>query len=317
MEGDVQPPRSVRLIWQVRDTLLRRPARWILLALLPVIAVWAIQGLYTVGNGESAALLRFGELRDDAITPGLHFRLSWGIDEVTKTRTGEVFRGWVEGDASRGLHLVTGDENLVNAAVTVQYRIARLGDYLFATESAEELVVQTLRSELVESAASLKVDDLLTSAKAQVQQEVRERGQRRLDAYASGVVLVSVNLQAVDPPREAEAAFRDVVDARAQAAQAVSRARAQRDRVLRLASGQVAQLTSAAEAEANGRLKAAEGATQRFKDLLAQKRLSPDLTRTDLYNRTVRKVLPETRLIVLAPWDVPSIDVNLLGEQRP
>ncbi len=312
MASDVQPPRSVRLIWRVRDALARHPARWVSLAVLPVFILWGVQGLYTVDNGESAALLRFGELRDDAITPGLHFRLAWGIDEVTKTRTGEVFRGWVQGDTSRGLHLVTGDENLVDAAVTVQYRIARLGDYLFATESAEELVAQTLRSELVESAAALGVDDLLTSAKAQVQQEVRERGQKRLDAYASGVILVSVNLQAVDPPREAEAAFRDVVDARAQAAQRVSRARAERDRALRLASGQAAQLTSTAEADANRRLQAAQGAVQRFEDLLAQKRLSPDLTRTDLYTRTVRTVLPKTRLIVLAPGEAPSIDVNLL-----
>lgn len=317
MASDARPPRSVRLIWRLRDTLVRRPARWVSQALLPVFAIWAVQGLYTVDNGESAALLRFGELRDDAITPGLHFRLAWGIDEVTKTRTGEVFRGWVEGDLSRGLHLVTGDENLVDAAVTVQYRIARLGDYLFATESAEELVVQTLRSELVESAAMLDVDDLLTSAKAQVQQEVRERAQRRLDAYASGVILVSVNLQAVDPPREAETAFRAVVDARAQAAQAVSRAAAQRDRGLRLASGQAAQITSAAEAAANRRLQGAQGAALRFKDLLAQKRLSPDLTHTDLYTRTVRAVLPQTRLIVLAPGDVPSIDVNLLDGNRP
>jgi len=178
-------------------------------------------------------------------------------------------------------------------------------------------VTQTVRSELVESTATLGVDDLLTSAKAQVQQEIRERGQERLDAYASGVVLVSVNLQAVDPPREAETAFREVVDARAQAAQAVSRARAQRDRRLRLASGKVAQLTSAAEAEANRRLQAARGAALRFNDLLAQKRLSPDLTRTDLYTRAVKTVLPKTRLIVLAPGDLPSIDVNLLDGKRP
>lgn len=317
MEGEMRPPRSVLLIWRVRDTLTRRPGRWVRLVLLSAAAVWGIQGLYTVGNGESAAVLRFGELRDDAITPGLHFRLAWGIDEVTKTRTGEVFRHQVDGDVSPFLHLVTGDENLIDTAITVQYRITRLGDYLFSTESAEELVRQTIRSELVESAAALGVDDLLTSAKAMVQQEVRERGQRRLDAYASGVVLVSVNLQTVDPPREAEAAFRNVIDARAQAAQTVSRARAQRDRRLRLASGRVAQITSSAEAAANRRLQAAQGAALRFADLLAQKRLSPELTRTDIYTRTVTTALPRTRLIVLAPGDVPKIDVNLLDGKLP
>lgn len=305
-------PPSVRLIWRTRDMLARRGLFVACLALLVLGGLWVVQGFYVVGNGESGALLRFGKLIDDAVSPGLHFRLPWGIDEVTRVRTSEVLRHEVDGDYSSQLHLVTGDENLIDAGITVQYRITRLGDYLFSTENVKELVEQTIRSELVESAAVLDVDDLLTSAKALVQQQVRERGQKRLDLYGSGIVLVSVNLQTVDPPREAEVAFRNVIDARAEAAQVVSRAQADRDRGLRLTSGKAAQLHSEAEAEANRRLQAARGAAGRFEDLLVQKRLSPELTRADLYARTVREVLPKTRLIVLAPGDEPTIDVNLL-----
>ena len=283
----------------------------------PLVGWLAVDAIYTVDNGESAAVLRLGALVDDTVAPGLRFRAPAGIDDVTKTRTGEVFRVQVEGDNSPRLDLVTGDENLIEVVLTVQYRINRLGDYLFRTEDANALVHQTIRADIVEGVAALGVDDVLTSAKALVQQQVRERSQARLDDYNSGVTLVSVNLQAVDPPREAEAAFRDVLDARAEAAETVSRSRGEQDRALRLASGEAAKLLSTAEAEANTRLQIARGAADRFRELLVQKQRSPGLTRTDLFARTIREVLPKTRVIVLAPGELPELDVNLVGDGRP
>ena len=305
---------SVRLVWRVRDALSSNRRRALGVVLL-VLAGWlGIDAVYTVDNGESAAVLRFGALVDDTVAPGLRFRAPAGVDNVNKTRTGEVFRVEVVGDRFSRLDLVTGDENLIEMALTVQYRITRLGDYLFRTEDAKTLVRQTIRADMVEAVAALGVDDVLTSAKALVQQRVRERSQARLDGYDSGVALVSVNLQAVEPPREAEDAFRDVLDARAEAAESVSYARAEQDTALRLASGQAAQILSAAEAEANTTVQIARGAAQRFQKLLVQKQRSPGLTRADLFVRTIRKVLPRTRVIVLAPGELPELEVNLVGD---
>lgn len=314
MASDPAAPPSVRFIWRVRDALRSNRRRWLAILLLALVGWLGVDAVYTVDNGESAAVLRFGALVDDTIAPGLQFLAPAGVDDVTKTRTGEVFRVQVEGDARRRLDLVTGDENLIEVVLTVQYRISRLGDYLFRTENAETLVRQTIRADLVEAVAALGVDDVLTSAKALLQQQVRERSQARLDDYDSGVTLVSVNLQAVDPPREAEAAFRGVLDARAEAAETVSFARAEQDRALRLASGEAAKLLSAAEAEANTAVQVARGAAERFQELLVQKQRSPGLTRIDLFARTIREVLPRTRVIVLAPGELPDLEVNLVGD---
>ena len=308
---------SVRVIWRLRDALRSHRWRALWIALLALGGWLVVDAVYTVDNGESAAVLRFGALVNDTIEPGLRFRSPAGIDRVTEVRTGEVFRVQLEGDVSPRLDLVTGDENLIEVVLTVQYRITRLGDYLYSTEDAATLVRQTIRADMVEAVAALGVDDMLTSAKTLVQQRIRERSQARLDDYESGVTLVSVNLQAVDPPREAEAAFRDVLDARAQAAETVSHARAEQDRTLRLASGQAAQLLSAAEAEANSTVQIARGAAERFQELLVQHRRSPGLTRTDLFARTLREVLPRTRVVVLAPGELPELEVNLMGDGNP
>ena len=317
MGSDHGLPPSVRLIWRLRD-LARRNRRASVLSLLAVALLWTIAtGVYTVGNGESAARLRFGSLIHDGLPPGLRYRLPGGVDEIVKLRTSEVLRLSIEGDRRTALDLVTGDENLVEATLSVQYRIAGLGDYLFATESPEELVRQTVRAEMVEAFGVRAVDDVLTSAKAEVEQRVRRRSQQRLDEYASGVLLTSVNLQSVDPPAEAAGAFRDVLDGRAEAAAALSRASAAQDRNLRLARGEAAQLLRRAEAEAHGRGEAARGSRARFEDLLPRYQSSPRLTRTDLYTRAIREVLPQTRVVVLPPGQAPPVDIHLYESESP
>ncbi len=307
-----EPPLSIRVIWRLRDELRRHRRRLFGAVIALVLVGWLGQGLYMIDNGESGALLRFGALIDEAVPPGLHYRLPLGIDRVVERRTGEVFRLEIRGDWSPRLSLVSGDENLITVAAIVQFRILRLGDFLFSTDDAESVVLQTLRAELLEAASGLSVDDLLTSAKAGVQQTVQIRSQERLDAYGLGIGLVSVNLQAVEPPREAEEAFRAVLNARSDAARGVSVARSGADRRLRLARGEAAKILGEAEAAADRRLQEARGAVQRFNDLLAQARRSPELTRTDLYARTVREVLGRTRLIVLPPGETDRLDLSLI-----
>ncbi|MEL7059399.1 MAG: protease modulator HflK [Acidobacteriota bacterium] len=312
MGVEQRAPLSVRWIWWLRETLRRHGRRLAAVAAGTIVVVWLAGGFYTIENGESGALLRFGDLVDDSISPGLHYRLPSGIDEVVEARTSEVTRLEIVGDWNPRLSLVSGDENLITVGVTVQYRILRLGRYLFSTEDVEATMLQTVRAELLEAAAGLGVDDLLTSAKAGVQQQVQIRSQERFDAYDLGVSLVSVNLQTVAPPPEAEQAFRVVLDARADAARGVSMARSRADRRVGLARGKAAEHLAEAEAAAARRLQEARGAAQRFEDLLAQKRRSPELTYADLYARSVQVALEPTRLIVLPPGDLDRLHLNLV-----
>jgi membrane protease subunit HflK len=312
MDSDPGLPPSVRAIWRARDLLTRRWRRALAALAVLVLGAVTLRGLYTVDNGETAAVLRFGALRDDAVQPGLHLRLPLGVEAVQRVRTGEVARAVVEADFTQRHELVTGDENLIGASLAIQYRITRLGDFLYSVEEVEAVLLQAARAALVESVASLAVDEVLTTAKAAVQQRVREYTQRRLDDYDAGITLVAVSLQEVSPPSEANDAFRSVADARAESAEKVSRARGEQERSRRLARGRAASARERAEAAAYGRTTAARGAAERFESLLAQKRRAPEQTIVDLRTRAVREILPRARLIVLAPGAAPEIDVQLL-----
>lgn len=314
--GGEQPvPPSVRWIRAGRDAL-ESHGRWVVAALVGLSVVWMVLGgIYTVDNGESAARLRFGALQDDTIGSGLHFRLPSRVEKVIKAATSEVTRLEIRGDEGAALSLLTSDENLIDAQLVVQYRIDDLGRYLFAADEPAALLAQAVRGAVVEAVASTPVDEILTSAKGEIQNRVRQQTQDRLETYGCGLSVVSVSLQSINPPREVSSSFRAVSDSRAEAAKAINSAQEERDRAIRLARGEAERTMSTARAAANTRVQRASGSAERFRALLRQLRVAPDQTRAELYFGTLREVLPAARLIVLAPGESPEIGIHLLPEQ--
>ncbi|MBV8200964.1 MAG: FtsH protease activity modulator HflK [Acidobacteria bacterium] len=310
MASDGVPP-SVRVIRAATAAAGRHRRGLALLLALGVLGCWLAGGLYAVANGASAVVRRFGRLVERRVEPGLHLALPPGIDAVSQVKTGEVTRLQVAGDNGTPLSLVTGDENLIETTLVVQYRISSPAAYLFAAEDPTALLTQAVRAAMIDEIARRTVEEVLTSGKASVQNEVRRKAQAMLLAYGSGLSLVAVTLQAVNPPPEAVAAFLEVSDARAQAARAVNEAQTRRDSSLNLARGRAERLLAEARSWADQRLQKARGAASRFDQVLVQSRRTPQQTRTDFYLEMVRKVLPKARIVVLAPGEAPRIDVYL------
>lgn len=304
-------PPSVRFV-RAAAALARRRRRLLAVVLLGVAAAgWIAGGVYAVANGSSAVIRRFGRLAEPRVGPGLHLALPPGIDTVAKVKTGEVLRQQVAGEGGAPLQFVTGDENLIETTIVVQYRLTSPGSYLFRSEDPTALLTQAVRAALVDEIARRPVDDVLTSGKASIQSEVRRKAQAMLQSYGAGLSLVAVSLQAVTPPAEAAAAFLEVNDARAQAARAVNDAESRRETSFNLARGRAEREQDDARIWADARLQKARGAASRFDQVLAQARLTPEQTRTDFYLDTVRKVLPRARIVLLAPGAAPRLDVFL------
>jgi modulator of FtsH protease HflK len=304
-------PPSVRLV-RAAAALCRRRTRLLAVLLLGVAAAgWIAAGIYAVANGSSAVVRRFGRLAEPRVEPGLHLALPPGIDTVAMVKTGEVLRQQVAGEGGAPLRLVTGDENLIETTLVVQYRLTSPGSYLFRSEDPTALLTQAVRAALVDEIARRPVDEVLTSGKASIQSEVRRKAQEMLQRYGAGLSLVAVSLQAVTPPAEAAAAFLEVNDARAQAARAVNDAESKRETSFNLARGRAEREQDDARIWADARLQKARGAASRFQQVLAQARLTPEQTRIDFYLDTVRRVLPRARIVVLAPGTAPKLDVYL------
>ena len=327
-EPDRAPPPSVALIRSVADWIGNRRYVAALAAAAAVLLVVALSGISVVETEESAAITRFGKLIDDRVGPGLHLWLPAGIDRVNKVKTGSVLRLQVRGDliqlapgSAAGLQplleLVTGDENLIETDVVVQYQVTKPGNFLFSVEDPTSLVVQAVRAALVRTVATMGVDEVLTPGKALVQNSARAEAQVMLNRYQAGVSLLAVSLQSVNPPGEAVSAFHAVSDAKAQAAQAINEAEGNREQMLSNARGMASQAVQEAMAQADARVQQARGATDRFAEVLARAKVAPEQTKTELYLNTMKEVLPRARIILLAPGEPPRIDLNFMERPTP
>ncbi|MCH8222598.1 MAG: FtsH protease activity modulator HflK [Chloroflexi bacterium] len=286
----------------------------ILIALVSV-GIWLATGIYTVGPDQQGLLRTWGKF-DSTTSQGLHFH--WpspigtrNVESVTQTRRLEVgFRSGADGlgiaqTVGAESLMITGDENIVDVQMVVQYRISSLRDFVFnvADPGDPDRNIglnrpegRTLRdaaeSSLRQVVGSRDIDDVLTVGKEQVQAETALIMDRLLDSYGAGLEIIAVLLQNVNPPEEVRPAFEDVVKAREDRERLINLAEAYRADQLPRAEGRAAQIVESAEGFKEGRIAKAQGEAAGFKELLEGYENSKVVTRQRLYLEAMEEILP-------------------------
>jgi membrane protease subunit HflK len=299
------------------------PSGPVLIGLIVVIlAFWLVRGgpAYTVAPDAEGIVLRFGKY-NRSTQPGFHFKAPWPIEtvekpQVTLTRriefgfrtegTGDnlIYRSFMDGHAYliKEAQMLTGDENVVNCSMAIQYKISDARKYLFNYASAKE-VENTLRdigeAALRQAVGDHPIDDVLTTGKDIVQDEVEQKVQELADLYEMGIRVTALQLQDVQPPEEVKKAFTDVASAREERAQIINEAKAYQSREIPLAEGQAEALKLEASAYKEARIAQAEGAVSRFQAIESQYRNAPELTRTQLYLDAMENLLPLLKITVV------------------
>lgn len=295
------------------------------LRLIPIVLLstlfvaWVVLGgpAYTVAADEEAVVLTFGKYTTTT-QPGLNFKFPWPIQTVEKVKVGESkrleigFRSEGAGDRSATrrsfvddeARMLTGDENIVDTAMAVQYRITNPLDYLFNFEEDGPASVEGTLSDIGEAALRLAVgdhpiDDVLTTGKTEIQNEVQQKMQQVADLYRMGVTITAVQLQDVQPPADVADAFLDVATAREEREEKINQAKAYTQDKVPKAEGAAAKLLQEAQGYKAARVAEAEGAVARFVAVAEQYSLAPDITKTRLYLETFEKLLPNLRLTIV------------------
>lgn len=174
------------------------------LAILAVL--WLYNAIYVVDEQEQAVILRFGKYYE-TVGPGLNFY----FPPIDKRFQENVTR---ERAYSKQGQMLTEDENIVEVPLTVQYKISNLQDFVLNVDQPEVSLQQATESALRHVAGSTTMDRILTEGREQMATEVRERLQRFLDTYRTGITVTQVNIQSAQAPREVQEAFDDVIRAR-------------------------------------------------------------------------------------------------------
>jgi membrane protease subunit HflK len=210
--------------------------------------------------------------------------------------------------------LLTGDQNIINMRVVVQYSVAVPADFLFRSGAVPQAIGAAVESELSRRLARRGVDAVLTTERIAIQDEVLGASQALLNGYRVGVKLSSINIEVAAPPAEAAAAFRDVAGAKADAARTVDEAHGYSNDLLPRARGEAAQLMQSAEAYRQSRVNQATGDAARFQALATEYAKASDVTGRRLYLEAMEQILPKIKKLIVDPGS--NLDLTVIGKSN-
>src|SRR5690606_10217919 len=189
--GGGRPPDISEVMAQVTENLGRSFRRLGPLVVILFLLFLAITGFYQVEPGEVGVVRTLGK-ETHRTEPGLHFRIPL-VQQVDTVNIAEIRRIEVgfRGDqikANEAL-MLTGDENMVEAQMIVQYRVADPSKYLFRLANPVETLRATAEVALRSVVGRMTIDDVITRGRGQVQSETMAELQKLMDDYESGLVI--------------------------------------------------------------------------------------------------------------------------------
>jgi membrane protease subunit HflK len=279
--------------------------RWLGLALLLLVATYLGTGFYLVDTDEQAVVRRFGAIAA-RVGPGMHYRLPWPIDQVDVVKTTSVMTTGVgfalaQGEQATvvGMELLTGDTNILNIALVLQYVIRSPADFLFRIEDPQTLIGHLAEAVLTETVTAMAVDEVLTTGRLAIQEQVKTATQAVLDRYQSGIQITSSNIMTITLDPSVAAAFQDVTDAVADREKSRNEARMYTNNLIPKARGEASAIVREAQAYKQQRIAEAVGNTDRFLAMLTEYQKAPEITRTRLYLEAMERILPKVRMYIV------------------
>jgi modulator of FtsH protease HflK len=278
--------------------------RWLGGALL-LLAAYLGTGFYLVDTDEQAVVRRFGAIAA-RVGPGMHYRLPWPIDQVDVVKTTSVMTTGVgfalpqrEQASVVGMELLTGDTNILNIALVLQYVVRSPADFLFRIEDPQTLIGHLAEAVLTETVTAMAVDEVLTTGRLAIQEQVKTATQAMLDRYQSGIQITSSNIMTITLDPSVAAAFQDVTDAMADREKSRNEARMYANNLIPKARGEASAAVREAQAYKQQRIAEAVGNTDRFLAMLTEYQKAPEITRTRLYLEAMERILPKVKMYVV------------------
>ena len=292
-----------------------------------VVFIWLASGLYKVGTDEAGVELRFGKI-SEVTGPGLKYHLPYPIETVETPRVAEVkrveigFRTVSAGPPSRYQSvpqeslMLTGDENIVDINMIVQYKIKDPVDYLFKVRDQRLTLQKAAEATLRQVMGIHNIDDALTDRKFEIQNEILDNLQTILDLYQAGIVVIAVQMQDVHPPAQVVDAFKDVASALEDRSRLENQAQGYQNDIIPRTRGRAEEIIRQAEGYKEQRILRSQGDTQRFLKLLAEYQKAPSVTEKRMYLETMEKILPGLKKYIAKVKDseglMPLLDMRTI-----
>ncbi|MDA0822992.1 MAG: FtsH protease activity modulator HflK [Proteobacteria bacterium] len=267
------------------------PFVWIGLAIGLAVLLF-LATFWRIEPAERGVVMRFGKYVR-TLQPGPSFQLPRPIDEVITVNVEQIRPFTVNAT------MLTGDENIVDVEMAIQYRIKDVKNYLFKIADPDTTVQRVTESAIRDIIGQSTLDFVITEGRAEIGVGAIKLIQEILDNYESGIEVTSVNMQPAKPPEQVKASFDDAIKAREDEQRRINEAEAYRNEIDEKAQGEAARILLQAQAYEEQVVAEAQGEARRFEQLLVEYERAPDVTRSRLYLDTIEEVLAQNPKVVM------------------
>ncbi|MRW85768.1 FtsH protease activity modulator HflK [Pseudoduganella sp. FT26W] len=269
-----------------------------------VALIWLASGSFIVQEGQTGVVYTFGKVSH---TTGSGFNWRWPYpfqsDETVKVsqmRMVEIgYRGNIKNKQARESLMLTDDENIIDIQFAVQFKLKDPVAWLMNNRDEEDTVRQVAETSIREIVGKNKMDFVLYEGRDKVAFETQQLMQQILDRYASGVLVSSVTLQAVQPPEQVQIAFDDAVKAGQDRERQKNEGQAYANEVIPKAHGYASRLMQEAEGYRSMVVENATGNASRFKQVLVEYQKAPGVTRDRMYLDTMQQIFSSASKVMV------------------
>jgi membrane protease subunit HflK len=273
------------------------------------LLLWGVTGFYSVTEGNLGVITRFGQFT--TITEsGLNWHYPAPIESVEivnvkQQRFIEIgYRGvsGVEQAASsvpKEALMLTADENIIDVRLAVQYQVSDAKAFLFNLANPTSTLKQVTESVQRGVVGSSTMDFVLTKGRSEVAAKIKEEIQSVMDSYQAGILVIGVNLQDAQPPKDVQDAFMDAVKANGDKERLINEAQAYFNDVVPKARGAAARKIQEAEGYKEQVIAQATCETSRFSQLLTEYIKAPEIMRKRIYIESMESVLSEANTAMI------------------
>lgn len=295
------------------------------------IIVLIFTGLYTVNPEEVGVIQRFGKYVETT-EPGLHFKIPFGVDKLTKVKVKSIFKeefgfrtlvSGIKSQYSKSSYtkeslMLTGDLNIADVQWIVQFKVKDPYKFLFKVRNVNETIRNLSESTMRMIVGNRSVDEVIVLDRKEIAFKAKKNLQTLLDKYNTGIEIVTIKLQNVNPPVAVQPAFNDVNSAKQEQERIINNAWEKYNKNIPEAEGKAKQTIEQAQGYAISRVNSAQGDVQKFVQVWKQYRNAKKVTKRRMYLETMQEILPKLDKVYIVDDKVkgilPLLNLNTGGK---
>lgn len=284
--------------------ILESVTKYFVFLVIAVVLFILCSGIRVVPSGNKAIVLRFGKLVGDTYEeqvhgPGLLFAFPYIIDEVIIVPTDSVIEQKVttyysDNESASGpdsRYLITGDQNIIVLSASVKYHIEDPVKYALNVNDIPSLINACVSTALLNEAAGMEVDALLTNGKDEYNKKVISFTEQKLEEAGVGVGVRTLELTKVTMPQEVRTIYDKVNSTAVDAATVVEQARQYREKLIPQAQSEADTMVSEANSAYSESIAAANTDLAEFWGVLEEYKANPADVYTRIYTQKVTEFM--------------------------